>query len=81
VPLGYDWRVWRLVVNEAEAATVRHIFERYLKLRSVRLLRDELTRDGIVSKVRLSKKDNRSGGQPFGLRCALRTARQPDLPR
>ena len=66
VPLGYDWCDRRLVVNEAEAATVRHIFGRYLKLRSVRLLRDELTRDGIVSKVRVSKKGNRSGGQPFG---------------
>src|SRR5208282_2457298 len=66
VPLGYDWCDRRLVVNEAEAATVRHIFERYLKLRSVRLLRDELSRDGIVSKVRVSKKGIRAGGQPFG---------------
>jgi site-specific DNA recombinase len=66
VPLGYDWRDRRLVVNEAEAATVRHIFERYLELRSVRLLKEELTRDGVVSKVRVSRKGNRSGGQPFG---------------
>ena len=66
VPLGYDWCERRLVVNEAEAATVRHIFDRYLKLRSVRLLKEELTRDGIVSKVRIAKKGNRSGGQPFG---------------
>jgi site-specific DNA recombinase len=66
VPLGYDWCERRLVVNQAEAVTVRHIFERYLKLRSVRLLKEELTRDGIVSKVRVSKNGNRSGGQPFG---------------
>ena len=66
VPLGYDWCERRLVVNPAEAATVRLIFERYLKLRSVRLLRDELTHEGIVSKVRVSKKGKRSGGQPFG---------------
>ena len=66
VPLGYDWCERRLVVNPAEAATVRLIFERYLKLGSVRLLKEKLTRDGIVSKVRLSKKSNQSGGQPFG---------------
>ena len=44
---------------------MRHIFERYLKLRSVRLLREELTREGIVSKIRLSCKGIKSGGQPF----------------
>jgi site-specific DNA recombinase len=54
VPLGYDWWERRLVVNEAEAATVRHMFERYIELRSVRLLKEELTRDGVVSKVRVS---------------------------
>src|SRR5271155_5363069 len=66
VPLGYDWCARRLVVNDAEAPTVRLIFERYLKLRSVRRLKEELSRDGIVSKVRVSKKGNQSGGQPFG---------------
>ena len=66
VPLGYDWCGRRLLVNPAEAATVRDIFERYLRLRSVRLLKEELIRDGIVSKVRVSKKGDQSGGQPFG---------------
>ena len=58
-PLGYDLpangtRV--LQVNEAEAATVRHIFERYLALGSVHRLLDELLRDGIRSKPRVSAK-------------------------
>ena len=66
VPLGYDWCERRLVVNEAEAATVRLIFQRYLKLRSVRLLKEELARDGVVSKARVSSKGNQSGGLPFG---------------
>ena len=66
VPLGYDWCGRRLLVNPAEAATVRDIFERYLRLRSVRLLKEELIRDGIVSKIRVSKKGDQSGGQPFG---------------
>jgi site-specific DNA recombinase len=34
IPLGYDWCDRRLVVNPAEAVTVRRIFERYLELRS-----------------------------------------------
>src|SRR5216683_2714250 len=40
VALGYDWCERRLVVNEAEANTVRHIFKRYLNLRSVRQLKE-----------------------------------------
>ena len=35
-PLGYDAKDRKLVVNEGEAATVRHIFRRYAQLRSVR---------------------------------------------
>jgi site-specific DNA recombinase len=36
--MGYDVRERKLVVNRDEAKTVRHIFERYLELGSVRLL-------------------------------------------
>jgi site-specific DNA recombinase len=65
VPLGYDARDRRLVVNEAEAATVNRIYERYLELGSVRLLRGDLERREIVSKVRVSKNGVRSGGRQF----------------
>jgi site-specific DNA recombinase len=65
VPLGYDVRERRLVVNRAEATTVKHIYERYLELGSVRLLRGDLERREIVSKVRVSKNGVRSGGQQF----------------
>ena len=45
VPLGYDVKDRKLVVNEAEAETVRRIFERFTKTGSVtelvRALRDE----------------------------------------
>src|SRR5450432_1269890 len=50
--LGYDVRERKLVVNAAEAATVRHIFERYLALGGVRSLQAELHAAGIVSKRR-----------------------------
>src|SRR5437660_7507062 len=64
-PLGYDARDRRLLVNRAEATTVKHIYERYLELGSVRLLRNDLERRGIISKVRASKNGLRSGGRQF----------------
>src|SRR5664280_447823 len=53
--LGYDVKDRKLVVNEAEAQLVCDLYRLYLELRSVRLLKEELSRDGIVSKVRVSK--------------------------
>jgi len=65
VPIGYDVRDRRLVVNEAEAATVREIFQRYLELGCVRLLKEDLATRGVRSKVRISADGNRSGGCVF----------------
>jgi site-specific DNA recombinase len=65
VPIGYDVIERRLVVNLAEAETVRAIFNRYLELGSVRLLREDLNRRGIRSKVRIARNGNRSGGKLF----------------
>jgi DNA invertase Pin-like site-specific DNA recombinase len=64
-PLGYDLRERRLVINPAEAKTVRHIYERYLELGCVRQLSQELDKKGIVSKVRVSQKGIKSGGCRF----------------
>ncbi len=52
VPLGYDVRDRKLVVNEVEAGTVRTIFRRYAELGSVRLLAHEIVRLGIAGKRR-----------------------------
>jgi site-specific DNA recombinase len=65
VPTGYDACERRLVVNAAEAATVREIYARYLDLGSIRLLKQDLDRRGIVSKVRVSKAGIQSGGKSF----------------
>jgi site-specific DNA recombinase len=65
VALGYDVTDHRLVINAAEAETVKGIFQRYLELRSVRLLKDDLDRRDIISKIRLSRNGNRSGGKAF----------------
>ena len=65
IPLGYDVKDRALVINEAEAVTIRHIFERYAALGSVRALKEELDRDGLVSKCRTDKHGRQSGGKPF----------------
>ena len=59
VPLGYDVKDKKLVVNPAEAKTVRTIFTRYLALKSFQKLIDELNDKGIVTKRRpLTGKDS-----------------------
>lgn len=65
-PFGYDARDRQLVVNEADAETVRMIFQRYLDLKCVRLLSQDLRERGIVSKVKVSRRGRQHGGQPFG---------------
>jgi hypothetical protein len=63
--LGYDVRDRKLVANEPEAQTVRHVFRRYAELGSVRLLKQELDRDGVVSKVRKAADGAMYGGKSF----------------
>ena len=65
VPLGYDLQDRTLVINEAEAATIRHIFSRYLELGSGRALQAELEADGIRSKKRLWRETRGTGGKPI----------------
>ena len=65
VPLGYEARERRLVINPAEAEVVRQIFRRYLELGCVRLLKEELDRGGVVSKSRTSANGKRQKGYSF----------------
>jgi site-specific DNA recombinase len=64
-PLGYDVRERKLIVNQAEAGTIRHIFERYLELGRVRLLMRELQARGIVTGIKVSKNGNTRAAKPF----------------
>jgi site-specific DNA recombinase len=63
--LGYDVKDRRLVVNNTEAETVRHIFRRYTERKSMRELKEDLDAAGIVSKVRTASDGSRYGGQPI----------------
>ena len=62
-PLGYRGFERTLVIDEAEAVTVRHIFDRYLALGSVHALRDHLEAEGI--RARPSKRKPDASGAPF----------------
>jgi site-specific DNA recombinase len=65
VPLGYDCVDRRLVINPAEANTVREIFRQYLRLGCVSKLRQLLERQQIRSKVRKSSAGLVSGGASY----------------
>src|SRR3954463_4389511 len=64
-PLGYDVKDRKLVVNMQEAETVRHIFRRYVDLKSVRLLKSDLDAPGIVSKARKASDGSAYGSKPL----------------
>jgi len=65
VPVGYIKRDRRLVIDEAEAETVRLIFRRYNELKSVRLLKQDLDRRGLVSRIRTGKNGLEMGGEAY----------------
>lgn len=72
VPLGYDARNRKLIVNEAEADTVRRIFDLYLELKSVVLLVEQLRQLDIRSKHYVGRSGREHGGNQFS-RGALYT--------
>lgn len=69
LPLGYDAptdpQTRALVVNEAQAETVRSIFQAYLELGSVAALEAHLARTGICSKLSTSLTGTTRGGVPL----------------
>ena len=65
VPLGYDAKDKKLIINKAEAETVRYIFKRYLELQSFGKLVEDLDAKGIVTKRRDTKVKKFNGGIPF----------------
>ena len=50
VPLGYDVRDRKLIVNENEAATVRMIFQRFAAIGSATMLAKALAAEGVLNK-------------------------------
>ena len=65
VPLGYDVKDRKLVVNPDDARMVVRLFNLYLELGCVSKLKARLDQEGIKSKTRTSVAGNRSGGTSY----------------
>jgi site-specific DNA recombinase len=65
VPLGYDVKQRKLVVNQKEATLVHEVYRRYLELGSVSKLKTHLDQQKLKSKKRVSAAGNHSGGTSF----------------
>ena len=77
VPLGYDAKDRKLVINEEEAERVRYIFRCYLELGSVYKLKVELDAKRINSKPRLSADGKTWGGRPMAAGALYHMLRNP----
>lgn len=64
-PIGYIVQEKALVIDESAAAMVREIYQRYLSLGNVRLLKAELTGLGWLTPARISQRNAQSGNRPF----------------
>src|SRR5438874_12327743 len=65
VPLGYDASERTLVINLAEAETVRRIFALYRELGCMRRVKEEADRLGLRTKCRTTATGTERGGKPF----------------
>jgi DNA invertase Pin-like site-specific DNA recombinase len=65
VPLGYDASGRTLVINPAEAETVRRIFALYRELGCVRRVKEEADRLGLRTKCSTTANGTERGGKPF----------------
>src|SRR5712671_3054322 len=64
-PLGYDAQERKLIVNSAEADTVRGIFVLYLELGCVRRLKETVDRRRWTTKCFMTAAGRMQGGRPF----------------
>jgi DNA invertase Pin-like site-specific DNA recombinase len=65
VPLGYDANERTLVINPAEAETVRRIFALYRELGCVRRVKEAADRLGLRTKCSTTANGTERGGKPF----------------
>ncbi|WP_265027448.1 recombinase family protein [Wolbachia endosymbiont (group A) of Bombylius major] len=65
LPLGYDVKEKELIINEKEAKTVKHIFARYMEIKSMAELARELNSEGYRKKRFEAKSGKVYGGEIF----------------
>ena len=66
VPLGYKAEDKKLVINQAEAKTVRWLFKTYLELGSVKRLSEEANSSGLISRTYTQQNGELRKTTPFG---------------
>ncbi len=76
-PLGYDVKLRQLWVNEDEAKTVRHIFQRFLELRSITELARELNNQGVTTKSWVTQQGKQRQGGPIDKQFLYKLLRNP----
>jgi site-specific DNA recombinase len=65
IPLGYDLKERKLIVNPKQEKFVVRVFNLYLELGCVSKLKIRLDQERVKSKVRISATGNRSGGASY----------------
>src|SRR5712672_220810 len=65
VPIGYDRKDRTLAINKTEAATVRTIFDLFLKLKNVQRVQSELARLNLTTKPYAMPRGRAVGGLSF----------------
>lgn len=65
VPMGYDIKNKKLIINKEEAELVRFIFEQYLQLRSEQQVCDKMNKLGIKPKKRVLRDGREWHGERF----------------
>ena len=65
VPIGYEKEDTGLVINVAEAATIRLLYAKYPELGCVRRLKEFADNEGLISKARLKREGATIPGKPF----------------
>jgi site-specific DNA recombinase len=64
-PLGYKPDGRSLAIVDEHAAIIRDIYQRYLQIGNVRLVADDIAREGILSPLRMTASDRAFGGRGF----------------
>ena len=77
VPYGYDLVDKKLVINPAEATIVRSIFTRYLDVKGMATIAQELRKNGVVRRSRTTKRGNLITGRPICTSSVLNMLSNP----
>ena len=65
VPLGYRVQDRQLIIKDDEASAVRQIYDLYLALGTVRALKQEVDRLGMISRHWVTRAGEQRGGKPY----------------